>query len=123
VPLGALALAAFFYGLPTSFPYQGQESKHQRTKSLLSKDSMRKIDFVGAVLLIVATTFLVAALQEAGGTFAWNSPFVIALLVISGVMWIFFILWERKVTLDMSLSEPVFPWRLMKSRIWVGMTL
>lgn len=84
---------------------------------------MRKIDFVGAVLLIVATTFLVAALQEAGGTFAWNSPFVIALLVISGVMWIFFILWERKVTLDMSLSEPVFPWRLMKSRIWVGMTL
>ncbi|KAK6602984.1 major facilitator superfamily transporter [Botrytis cinerea] len=102
VPLAFLALAAFFFGLPASFP---------------------KIDFVGAILLIIATTLLVAALQEAGGEFAWNSAFVIILLIISGVTWILFILWERRVTVNMSSTEPVFPWRLMKSRVWIGMTL
>ncbi|KAM0131600.1 hypothetical protein ACHAO1_007201 [Botrytis cinerea] len=123
VPLAFLALAAFFFGLPTSFPYQGQDSRHQKVKRFASKESFRKIDFVGAILLIIATTLLVAALQEAGGEFAWNSAFVITLLIISGVTWILFILWERRVTVNMSSTEPVFPWRLMKSRVWIGMTL
>ncbi|KAM0308687.1 hypothetical protein ACHAO8_009778 [Botrytis cinerea] len=123
VPLAFLALAAFFFGLPASFPYQGQDSRHQKVKRFGSKESFRKIDFVGAILLIIATTLLVAALQEAGGEFAWNSAFVIILLIISGVTWILFILWERRVTVNMSSTEPVFPWRLMKSRVWIGMTL
>ncbi|KAF7914938.1 hypothetical protein BELL_0327g00030 [Botrytis elliptica] len=123
VPLGFLALAAFFFCLPASFPYQGQDSRYQRINLFSSKESFGKIDFVGATLLIIATTLLVAALQEAGGEFAWNSAFVITLLIISGVTWILFILWERRVTLSMTLTEPVFPWRLMKSRVWVGMTL
>jgi len=74
-------------------------------------------------LLLVATTFLVAALEEAGQTYAWNSAFVIALLTISGISWVVFIFWERIITLKSKHIEPVFPWRLMKSRIWAGMIL
>ncbi|KAF7953324.1 hypothetical protein EAE96_006535 [Botrytis aclada] len=123
VPLGILALAAFVFGLPASFPYQGQNIRHQRIEPSSSKEAFRKIDFVGAILLVIATTLLVAALQETGGEFAWNSAFVVTLLIISGVTWVLFVLWERRVTLNMTSIEPVFPWRLMKSRVWVGMTL
>lgn len=78
---------------------------------------------MGAFLLVIATTFLVAALEEAGQTYAWKSAFTITLLTISGLTWIAFVVWEKIVTLSSSIAEPVFPWRLMTSRIWVGMTL
>ena len=74
-------------------------------------------------MLLVATLFLVAALEEAGNRFEWRSAFVIVLLTVSGTTWIAFLVWERKVTLSRDSQEPVFPWRFIQSRIWMGMLL
>lgn len=123
VPLGALAAVALFFCLPAAFPYQGQTGVYKGFKALPSKDTFKRVDFIGALLLVIATTFLVAALEEGGQEYAWSSAFTITLLTISGVTWIAFVIWERDVTLGLSNMEPVFPWRLMTSRIWVGMTL
>ena len=105
------------------FSYQENADKYRGVKALLSRETFRRVDFLGAGLLLLATTFLVAALLEAGQFFAWKSAFTISLLTISGIGWIAFILWERIITLRASVTEPVFPWRLMTSRIWMGMTL
>ena len=72
-------------------------------------------------MLLTATTFLVAALQEAGRSFPWKSAFVIAMLIVSGFTWPAFLLWERKVTLTEQEQEPIFPWRFIQSRVWAGM--
>jgi uncharacterized iron-regulated membrane protein len=74
-------------------------------------------------MLLIATLCLVAALEEAGIGYPWRSAFVITLLAISGILWVAFLLWERKVTLAATAREPVFPWRFVQSRVWLGMLL
>ncbi|CAG8958366.1 hypothetical protein HYFRA_00011043, partial [Hymenoscyphus fraxineus] len=114
VPIGCMCIAAIALCLPADFPNQG------RFRALWKKGTFWKVDFIGAGVLLVATTFLVAALEEAGQDYAWDSAFVIALLTISGVMWLAFVYWERMHTLrSKKKSEPVFPWRLMTSRVWI----
>ena len=89
----------------------------------ISRASLRKVDILGTAMLLTATTLLVAALQEAGTRFPWKSAFVIILLTISGLSWPAFLLWERRVTLADQEQEPVFPWRFVQSRVWIGMLL
>ena len=110
--------------IPKNFPYHGNPNVPSRTlKSILSSKNIARIDFIGGALLLVATLALVAALEEAGLDFGWKSSFVITLIVVSGVLWIAFVFWERHVTLGSGVIEPVFPWRLLTSRVWLGMTM
>ena len=88
-----------------------------------SKATLDRVDFPGAFLLLVATVFLVAALEEAGDPFPWKSAFVVTLLTISGIAWMAFLLWERRVTPLDDPREPVFPWQFVQSRVWIGMLL
>ncbi|KAM0170784.1 hypothetical protein ACHAPC_011127 [Botrytis cinerea] len=91
--------------------------------SLFSTNVFKRVDLLGAVILLVAIALLVAALEEAGQLYEWRSAFVVVLLTISGISWICFVFWERLVSLESQTAEPVFPWRLMTSRIWIGMIL
>ena len=124
VPAGILAPIVIVICVPNGFPHH-RMSKAQRTESkkVFSSATFHKIDFCGAFMLLVATLFLVAALEEAGNKYPWRSTFVIILLTISAITWIAFLLWERKVTLSSNSQEPVFPWRFVQSRIWIGMLL
>ena len=74
-------------------------------------------------MLLVATLFFVTALEVAGAEYAWRSAVVITLLTISGILWVTFLMWERMVTRAAKVREPVFPWRFVQSRVWVGMLL
>ncbi|GAB1210878.1 hypothetical protein APSETT445_009678 [Aspergillus pseudonomiae] len=89
------------------------------SKSILQ--AFRKVDMLGSSLLLIATVCLVAALEEANQAYEWKSPFTIVMLVISGVTWVLFLAWERRVTLTSTQVEPVFPWRFVHNRVWVGM--
>ncbi|KAE9365743.1 MFS multidrug transporter-like protein [Stipitochalara longipes BDJ] len=122
VPAGAPALAILVFCLPSTFPFHRQGKAYNGFGAVVSKDTWLRVDSIGAVLLLIATTFLVAALEEAGQEYAWRSAFVISLMTITGVTCIAFILWERRVTPTAKITEPIFPWRLMTSRIWIGMT-
>jgi MFS family permease len=123
VPLALPAVLIIYFCVPRGFPYH---NKPKSFKQLTSKATMKRVDFLGSALLLLATLSLVAAVEEAGLLLGWRSAFVITLLVLSGVLWILFFLWERHITLDHDIpgaTEPVFPWRFTKNRVWLGMLL
>lgn len=124
VPMGTFAVAVLLVVLPSGFPNHGEQSAEKSGFwSIFSVKRVEKVDFLGSILLLIATVFLVAALEEAGTRFPWRSPFVITLLTVSGILWVVFLAWERKVTRASRLREPVFPWRFIQSRVWIGMML
>lgn len=69
-----------------------------------AKDKLKKIDYYGAFLSLAATIFVLIPISAGGTTYAWNSPTVVAMLVVGGVLWVSFILVEWKVA-----RLPVFP--------------
>lgn len=126
VPSGLVAVASLLMSLPNAFPYHHQPSPNrQKVINILTMKTLRKVDFAGSTLLLTATILLVAALAEAGTRYSWRSPFVIILLVVSGLLWLGFLAWERHVTRaePSTEREPVFPFRFVESRVWVGMML
>lgn len=124
VPMGTFAVTVLLVVLPSGFPNHGELSAEKSgSRNIFSVKRVEKVDFLGSILLLIATVFLVAALEEAGTRFPWRSPFVITLLTVSGVLWVVFLAWERKVTRASRLREPVFPWRFIQSRVWIGMML
>ncbi|TRX97449.1 hypothetical protein FHL15_001727 [Xylaria flabelliformis] len=124
VPSAVAAAVVLFLTIPNGFPYHGVP-RHERPNGghTLSRASLRRIDYIGTTLLLLSTLSIVAALEEAGLRFPWKSAYVITLLIIAGVGWTVFLLWERRVTLHAKVQEPVFPWRFVQSRVWVGMLL
>ncbi|KAI1818551.1 putative MFS multidrug transporter [Poronia punctata] len=78
-------------------------------------DSLRRIDFLGNVLIIAACTLLVFALQEAGAySYSWNNPVIVVSLLVSFLGWVGFAAWEYMLaTKQHSTIEPVLPLRLM----------
>ena len=86
-------------------------------------DHLRRIDYFGAGLLLIASLSLVAALLEAVIEFSWRSAFTIVLLVLCATSSIGFLAWERHITSEGHKQEPVFPWRFLKIRSWMGMLL
>ncbi|KAF7921517.1 uncharacterized protein EAE97_011306 [Botrytis byssoidea] len=125
VPAGALSALAIVLYLPAKFPNheRDEKSKGFGFSSLFSTKIFKRVDLLGAVILLVATALLVTALEEAGQLYDWKSAFVIALLTVSCSFRVGFVFWERLVSLESQTAEPVFPWRLMTSRIWIGMIL
>lgn len=125
VPPGALAGIGLALVLPNRFPYHNEPSKEKTMSSVLAslRQMIQRVDLLGSSLLLVATILLVTALEEANEEYTWNSAFTIVLLIISGLAWIAFLLWERRVTLYSKHIEPVFPWRFVCNRVWVGMLL
>jgi hypothetical protein len=118
VPAAMVALLVLFLCLPNGFPYHGSATPKSKTRS-----SVARIDVVGALILLGATILLVTAIQEAGTRYAWNSAFVIAMLTVSGVLWLAFLGWSKVVSTMKSGIESVFPWSFVHSRIWMGLLL
>ena len=110
--------------MPTKFPYHGSLSASPPILSRITlRQSLRKVDFVGAFLLLSACLLVVTALLETSTLFSWNSPATICLLVLSGLLWIGFFFWEWLVSRRNSSQEPMFPWRFVRNRVWMGMLL
>ena len=91
--------------MPTGFPYS--KNRHL-TRTPLSKALLVKVDYLGFSLLLVACKLLIVALEESGIQYAWSSSFTISFLVVSGVLWIVFLVWERAISDDSRSQEPVF---------------
>lgn len=112
--------------MPANFPYKSLPESVETSQRIwggISKKSLNRVDFLGVALLLGASFLFVTPLEEAGIHFDWNSPFVITLLTFSGLLWIAFLAWEKRVTTASSVREPVFPWRFMQSRVRVGLIL
>jgi hypothetical protein len=112
--------------MPNGFPHHGVQREARSNSTRVSGGKVfQRLDLVGAILLLITTLFLVAALEEADVNYPWKSAFVITLLTISGLCGIAFLVWSRRITQreGSELREPVFPWRFVQKRVLIGMFL
>jgi MFS family permease len=103
VPLTFLAILLVAIKLPAS------EAAKPQVKGQPSK--LRRVDFIGSLLLASTMLALLGSFSLASGTLPWSHPLVIGLLVGSVVLASLFIIYELKVP-----SEPVFPPTLLIQR-------
>lgn len=85
-------------------------------------NSLRRLDVVGALLLLGGSIFIVAALQQAINGLPWSHPEVVVFLVLCIPFWVAFLAWERWIS-SQNASEPVFPWRFTGRLVWMGMLM
>ncbi len=116
VPFGVLAIALVLIALPTV--HRENEDRSRTSKWA----NCRRLDILGAALLIGASILLVTSLLEASVQLGWRASLTIALLVLSGSCWIGFFGWEL-FTIRSTRPEPTFPWTFSSNRTWVGMLL
>jgi EmrB/QacA subfamily drug resistance transporter len=95
IPLGLLALI-FIAGFYKESPVHTKQ----------------KIDWWGAATLVGAVVSVMFALELGGNHYAWNSVEIIGLLTVFAVLFIAFILIERKV------SEPIISFPMFKNRLF-----
>jgi EmrB/QacA subfamily drug resistance transporter len=93
LPIAALALAVVWFGF-------GRRPGTAR----------RRIDYLGAVLLTIGAAAGLAATSSGGVDYAWSSPLIVGLLVISVLFLAAFLAWERRA------EEPIIPLALLRRR-------
>ncbi|KAJ7683216.1 cephamycin export protein cmcT [Mycena rosella] len=79
------------------------------------RQKLQRIDFMGSLLILLASTLLVLSLTWASGSYQWQSPHVVAPLVVGCAISVAFIVWEWKVP-----AFPVIPMYIFKKRIVIG---
>jgi len=110
--------------IPKNFPRQ-RNADYVSVDILgrFSRESLRKVDFAGFLLMISFTLLLVTTLLEVGTVFQWKSPVPIVLLILSALCLVAFLTWERHITGDQSQQQPLFPWRYFYNRPWMGIIM
>ncbi|KAL2853583.1 major facilitator superfamily-domain-containing protein [Aspergillus pseudodeflectus] len=77
---------------PAELGIQKQASGRMTFSQLL-----KSIDLVGSALLVIAVTALIMGLNLGGNVFSWSHPLVVSSLVLSVVLGVIFVLYERRV--------------------------
>lgn len=120
----AVALVFAAIGFPRHFPPQGSHgSKFDSVLHVLTKPIRDRLDVLGAALILGAVVLLTAAFEEAGSVFPWRSAYVVASIIISGVLWILLFIWEYHITRENNTREPVLPWRFFTNRLMIGVLM
>jgi Fungal trichothecene efflux pump (TRI12) len=96
--LSTITLYLFYHPPSTGKRMEGQ-TKWQALKAL---------DWTGLFLLNVGVILFLVSLSLGGVTFPWNSPGVIAPLVISIVLFIVFAIWEAKLAKNPFFEKGLF---------------
>ena len=122
VPCGAAVLACLALVIPKDFPAL-KIIERQQIKNKSARSALRKLDLVGFLILLIASVFLVAALEEAGTQLRWSSAFVVAFLVLSSQAWLWVVGWAWIVDQRETSVEPVFTWRFLRNRVFMGALL
>lgn len=91
LPLGLLSLFFIF-----KFYFESLEHREQ------------KIDYLGAVLLVASLVSLMFALEFGGKEYAWDSALILSLLAGFAVLFVLFILAERRA------ADPIVSWPFLK---------
>jgi EmrB/QacA subfamily drug resistance transporter len=95
VPIGAIAFVILLVGFP----------------HLVNPQKARRIDWLGAVTLILSMVPILLALEWGGRTYPWRSPEVLALATFGLVMFVVFLVVETRA------PEAIMPPRLFRDRV------
>ncbi|HEV2573011.1 MAG TPA: MDR family MFS transporter [Beijerinckiaceae bacterium] len=86
-------------------------------KKLAVPTHRHRLDFVGGLLTLAATTTLMLALTWGGGIYPWLSPVILSLLGASFILWLLFVFWLNRV------EEPLIPLEVLRNPIVAAATL
>ena len=93
-------------------------SEHRGTSH---RGSLRRVDFLGSILLLAATVLMVFGLQEAGSrVYTWKSAATVSTLTVSAVCFAAFVAWETWLSICDRRTEPLFPLRLVAKRVYMA---
>jgi hypothetical protein len=120
VPVGLVTSLALWFTLPT---YAWNEPAAQMTEGRNLMSSIRRLDILGALLMVGAIVLLTTGLQQASRGYGWSSAMVLGLIVSSGPVVVAFFMWQWFATTRLTNPEPVFPWRLCQNRLRMGMIM
>ncbi|KAG0309144.1 hypothetical protein BGZ99_000975 [Dissophora globulifera] len=102
LPIGAISMIFIFVNLDLPTPKGSM------------KEKIRRIDFYGSLMLLLAVVLMLLPLSWGGNKYPWKSGVVIGLLCAAVVVAILFVLVEWKVP-----NEPIVPIHLFKIRnLW-----
>ena len=107
--------------MPRRFPHH--HDNRYRVTTPRNVEAVKRVDFLGALLLLAASILFISALEEGGTEYSWTSSVVLSLLSLSVVLWIVFLYWERHLGSRQSAQEPVLPWQLLNDRFVIGFLL
>lgn len=94
IPIGLLAFALLFFTMPSFLPFKEKKSA----------------DYLGILLTILTLVPFLLLLSMGGENFAWISISSLIMLLVSVVMFAFFLIWEKKV------ENPMIPLSFFKDR-------
>jgi MFS family permease len=126
VPAVVPAVLILLYYLPSSFPNHGkpgQPVQARNIRGLFTTKNLARVDLIGVAMIWLGILALASGLEEAGISHGWSSAFVIAMLVVGGILILGFFGWERFITQKAGVTEPVFPWHFATNRVVAGLLL
>ncbi len=95
----------------------------KRLRSRFTTAAFRRLDFPGVFFMLAASILIIFALEEAGTRYPWSSAAIIGSLLIGLLSWGLFVIWELFIEKRNKVQEPIFPMRLLKSRVLTGILL
>ncbi|KAF5671689.1 major facilitator superfamily transporter [Fusarium heterosporum] len=119
-PGGLIAATLLAFSIPFSFPYG---ETYQVFNPLAFRKKYKRVDFLGMVLSLAASILIIFALEQGGVAYPWESGTIISTFVLSAILWVSFIAWERLLSKRNGTCEPMFPWSLVHNRFVMGLIL
>ncbi|KAI9934830.1 hypothetical protein MW887_000447 [Aspergillus wentii] len=121
-PAGIIAWLIVYFMIPNNFPHHCDpvEGKEQESFWDAQMTLLRRVDWLGAFLMLVGSLLITAALAEADVRFKWSSGLVISFMTISVIAFIAFMVWEWAISRRAWKVEPMLPWRFLYNRVWMG---
>lgn len=121
LPASAVGLVLIWLAMPGAFPDVSCPGLLWNVpKDLVFRG---RVDYPGFGTLLVASVFLIVAIEEAAVLYTWNDAVVIVLLVLAVFSLGAFVTWEWFINHRKSSRDPVFPWRFFKDRVFAGTCL
>lgn len=94
-----------------------------RTLMTFNRASPKRLDYVGAILVLGGTTLSVFIINQAAiRVYSWDSALVISVLIISGLCWVALVPWQWQLSRNPRLRFiiPQFPFRILTDRVMMS---
>lgn len=111
LPCGAVVFTLIFFLLDIPLDLSQRQSTTW-------KDKLKRLDPVGSLLLLSSILCLVLALQWGGVTYAWSDARIIVLLIVFGLLLVFFIITELYLDDNATIPKRILGHRSILAGIW-----